>query len=85
MAKGFTKNGVDYNEIFSPVAKYTFIRILLALIAHFDWALDQLDVKITFHNGDLVEIIYINQPKDYELKSKTEKVCLLKKSIYELK
>lgn len=86
VAKGFTqKEGIDYNEIFSPVAKYTSIRILLALTAHFNWELDQLDVKTAFLNGDLFETIYMNQPEGFVEKSKADKVCLLKKSLYGLK
>lgn len=60
--KGFTqREDIDYNEIFSPVAKYTSIRILLALTAHFNWELDQLDVKTVFLNSDLDETIYMDQ------------------------
>ncbi|KAL2518980.1 cysteine-rich RLK (RECEPTOR-like protein kinase) 8 [Abeliophyllum distichum] len=64
VAKVFTqREWIDFNEIFSPVAKYTSIRILLALTAQFDWELDQLDVKTAFLNGDLDEVIYMSQPK----------------------
>lgn len=72
MAKGFThKEGVDYDERFSPVAKYTSIRILLAIIAHFNWELEQLDVKIAFLNSVPNEIICMKQPIGYEVKSKS--------------
>jgi hypothetical protein len=47
------KKGVDYEEIFSPVVKHTFIRVALALVAHYDMALEQMDVKTTFLHGDL--------------------------------
>ena len=49
VAKGFTQvEGVDYNEIFSPVVKYTTIRTVLALVTQFNWELEQLDVKTAF-------------------------------------
>ena len=49
IARGFTqREGVDYNETFSPVVKNTSIRVLLAIVAHQDFALKQLDVKTTF-------------------------------------
>ena len=48
--KGFSqKEGIDYNEIFSPVMKHISIRVLLALVAQFDLELQQLDVKTVFY------------------------------------
>ncbi|KAL0342711.1 UNVERIFIED_CONTAM: Retrovirus-related Pol polyprotein from transposon TNT 1-94 [Sesamum calycinum] len=49
VAKGFTqKEGIGYTEIFSPVVKYTTVRIILALTAHFNWELKHMDVKTAF-------------------------------------
>ncbi|KAL2237909.1 UNVERIFIED_CONTAM: Retrovirus-related Pol polyprotein from transposon TNT 1-94 [Sesamum indicum] len=82
VAKGFTqKEGIDYNEIFSPVVKYTTICIILALTAHYNWELKQMDVKTAFLHGDLDEHIYMNQPAGFVDKVKTDYVCLLKKSL----
>ena len=66
VAKGFSqKEGVDYNEIFSPVVEHNSIRLLLAFIAYEDLELDQLDVKTTFLHGELVELIYMQPPEGF--------------------
>jgi hypothetical protein len=84
VAKGFTqKEGIDYHETFSPVSKKDSFRIIMALVAHFDLELHQIDVKTTFLNGDLEEEVYMKQPEGFDNDSK--RVCKLKKSIYGLK
>ena len=63
VAKGYTqKEGIDYEETFSPVAMLKSIRILLAVAAYHDYEIWQMDVKTTFLNGDLTEDIYMQQP-----------------------
>jgi len=52
------KKGIDYNEIFSPVVKYTSIWMLLAIVAQFDLELEQIDVKIMFLHVELEEDKY---------------------------
>lgn len=86
VAKGFTqKEGVDYDEIFSPVVRHTSIIVLLSLTVAYDLELEQLDVKTAFLHGDLNETIYMQQPPGYILEGQENKVCLLKKSLYGLK
>ncbi|PKI78357.1 hypothetical protein CRG98_001300 [Punica granatum] len=56
VAKGFTKKeGIDYHETFSSVFKKDSFGIIMALVAHTDLELHQMDVKTTFLNGDLDE------------------------------
>ena len=54
MAKGFIqREGIDYNKTFSPVSSKDSFRIIMALVAHYDLKLHQMDVKMAFLNGDL--------------------------------
>ena len=57
----------------------------MALVAHFDLELHQMDVKTTFLNGDLEENVYMKQLKGFIMEGKEEMGCHLKKSIYGLK
>ena len=75
---------MDYNEVFAPVAMYSSIRLICAIITIFGLLLDQMDVVTTFLYGNLDETIYMKQPLGFEQKGK-EGVCKLLKSIYGLK
>ena len=86
MAKGFTqREGIDYNEIFSPVLCMDSFRIIMALVVHYDLELHQMDVKMAFLNGDLEENVYMAQPRCFVMEEKERMGCRLKKSIYGLK
>ncbi|RVW94724.1 Retrovirus-related Pol polyprotein from transposon TNT 1-94 [Vitis vinifera] len=86
VAKGYTqKEGIDYKETFSPVSKKDSLRIVMALVAHFDLELHQMDVKTAFLNGDLHEEVYMDQSEGFQDTGKAHMVCKLKKSIYGLK
>ena len=86
VAKWFTqKESINFNETFSSVSSKDSFRIIIALIAQFDLELHQIDVKITFLNGDLGEEVYMVQPKGFQEPVKEHLKCRLKKSIYGLK
>ncbi|KAH9688524.1 Integrase catalytic domain-containing protein [Citrus sinensis] len=86
VANGYAqKEGIYYNEVFSPVVKHSSIRILLAIVAQFDLELVQLDVKTVFLHGDLEEEIYMTQPDGFKVAGKENWVCKMTKSLYGLK
>ena len=72
-------------ETFSPISKKDSLRIVLALVSHYDLELYRMDMKIVFLNGDLQEDVYMDQPEGFEIKEKDQMVCKLKNSIYTLK
>jgi hypothetical protein len=86
VAKGFTqREEIDYNEIFSLVSCKESFRIIMVLVAHYDLELHQMDAKTIFLNGDLLENVYMAQPKGFVMEGKERMGCHLKKLIYGLK
>jgi hypothetical protein len=86
VARGFSqKEGIDYEETFAPVARYTSIRTIIALVAKMKWKLHQMDVKTTFLNGVIEEKVYIEKPQGFEVEDRKSHVCRLKKALYGLK
>jgi hypothetical protein len=85
-ACGFSqKEGIDYEETFSHVARYTCIKTIIALATKMKWKLHQMDVKTIFLNGVIEEEVYIEQPQGFEVEDRKTHVCRLKKAMYELK
>ncbi|GJV62248.1 zinc finger, CCHC-type containing protein [Tanacetum coccineum] len=79
------KEGIDYFDTYTPVARITTIRLLLALAAIHNLVIHQMDVKTTFLNCDLDEEVYMEQPKGFVMPGNEHKVCKLVKSLYGLK
>src|SRR5665213_3374868 len=85
VAKGYAQQfGIDYDETYASVAKFTSIRALIAITASYDLDMHQMDVKTAFLNGDLNEEIYMTVPEgiDHDL---TSAVCRLNRTLYDLK
>ena len=86
VAQGFSQTfGDDYDETFSPVARFESIRTVIALAAKYGLKLHQMDVTTAFLNGDLKEEVYMQQPEGFVEKGKQHLVCKLRRSIYGLK
>nr|ABA96872.1 retrotransposon protein, putative, Ty1-copia subclass [Oryza sativa Japonica Group] len=86
VAKDYTqKEGEDFFDTYSLVARLTTIRLLLALAASHGLLVHQMDVKTAFLNGELEEEIYMDQPDGYVLEGQEGMVCKLFKSLYGLK
>ena len=83
VVKGFQhREGIDFNEFFSPVVKLTTIRYVLSIVTVEDLHLKQLDVKTAFLLGDLEADIYMMQPQGYIMTKKEQLVCKLNKGLY---
>jgi hypothetical protein len=79
------REGIDYNETFSPISSKDSFGIIMALMAHYNFELHQMDVKMTFLNGDLHENVYMAQPEGFVVERNEHLGCHLKKSIYGIK
>eukprot|EP00253_Pinus_taeda_P014768 PITA_14768 len=67
--KGYSQvPGIEFGDIFSPIAKVASIKLLLSVDATFDFEVEQMDVKTTFLHGDLEEEIHMKQPKGFAVK-----------------
>ena len=86
VARGFShKEGIDFEETFAPVARYTSIISVLALATVMKWKIHQMDVKNAFLNGVDEEEVYVEQTLGFETHDRETHVCKLKKSMYGLK
>ena len=85
-AQGFSqKKGIDYEEFFAPLARYTSMRTIFVLVAKMKWNLHQMEVTTSFLNGVIEEEVYIEKPPRFETHDEETHVCRLKKYLYGLK
>jgi hypothetical protein len=60
VVKGYAhRQGIDFEEVFAPVACIEAVQLLLALAAYEVWQVHHMDLKIAFLNGDLQEVVYV--------------------------
>jgi hypothetical protein len=86
VAKGYVQEqGIDYEEVFAPVAILDTVKLILALAANRGWKVHHLDVKTAFLNGELEEDVYVAQPEGFAVKGKEQCVLKLSKALYGLK
>lgn len=86
VAKGYVqRHGVDFEEVFSPVARIETVRVIIAFATSNGWKIHHLDVKITFLHGDLSEEAYVSQPEGFKIKGSENKVYKLHKALYGLR
>ena len=86
VAKGFSQvEGLNYDQVFSPVVCFETMRLILAMAAIEGWIAHGLDVQNAYLYGELDEEIYMEQPEGFRIPGKEDFVLLLKKALYGLK
>ncbi|GKC50792.1 putative ribonuclease H-like domain-containing protein [Tanacetum coccineum] len=85
VAQGYTQEeGIDYDEVFAPVARIEAIRLFLAYASFKDFVVYQMDVKSAFLYGKIEEEVYVCQPPGFEDPEFPDKVYKVEKALYGL-
>ncbi|GJX06833.1 putative ribonuclease H-like domain-containing protein [Tanacetum coccineum] len=85
VAQGYThKEGIDYDEVFTPIAKIEAIRLFLAYASFKDFVVYQMDVKSAFLYGKIEEEVYVCQPLGFEDPDFPDRVYKVEKALYGL-
>ncbi|GKC68874.1 putative ribonuclease H-like domain-containing protein [Tanacetum coccineum] len=85
VAQGYTQEeGIDYDEVFAPVARIEAIKLFLAYVIFEDFVVYQMDVKSSFLYGKIEEEVYVYQPPEFEDPDFPDKVYKVEKALYKL-
>nr|GEU34051.1 hypothetical protein [Tanacetum cinerariifolium] len=85
VSQGYTQEkGIDYDEVFAPVARIKAIRLFLAYASFKDFVVDQMDVKSAFLYGKIEEEVYVCQPPGFEDLNFPDRVYKVEKALYGL-
>ncbi|GJS44865.1 copia protein [Tanacetum coccineum] len=85
VAQGYTQEeGIDYDEVFAPVARIEAIRLFLAYASFKDFVVYQMDVKSAFLYGKIEEEVYVCQPLGFEDPDFPDRVYKVEKALYGL-
>ncbi|KAJ9560705.1 LOW QUALITY PROTEIN: hypothetical protein OSB04_005865 [Centaurea solstitialis] len=85
VAQGYTQEeGIDYDDVFAPVARIEAIRLFLAFASYKRFKVYQMDVKSAFLYGKIEEEVYVCQPPGFEDPKFPDKVYKLRKALYGL-
>ncbi|GKB39878.1 putative ribonuclease H-like domain-containing protein [Tanacetum coccineum] len=85
VAQGYTQEeGIDYDEVFAPVARIEAIRLFLAYASFMGFIVYQMDVKSAFLYGTIEEEVYVCQPPGFEDPQFPDKVYKVEKALYGL-
>ncbi|GKC20099.1 zinc finger, CCHC-type containing protein [Tanacetum coccineum] len=79
------EQGIDFDEVFAPVARIETVYLILALAAYHEWQVYHLDVKSAFLHRELKEEVYVTQPEGFIQQGKSGKVYKLTKALYGLR
>ncbi|GJU54658.1 putative ribonuclease H-like domain-containing protein [Tanacetum coccineum] len=85
VAQGYTQEeGINYDEVFDPVARIEAIRLFLAYASFKDFVVYQMDVKSAFLYGKIEEEVYVCQPPGFEDPDFPDRVYKVEKALYGL-
>ncbi|GKB30812.1 putative ribonuclease H-like domain-containing protein [Tanacetum coccineum] len=85
VAQGYTQEeGIDYDEVFAPVARIEAIRLFLAFASFIGFIVYQMDVKSAFLYGTIDEEVYVSQPPSFVNPDHPKKVYKVVKALYGL-